>query len=798
MKITARVWLFVGIVSCSNPAPLDVDPFQLISTLDSIPGKPEFLNSPYVTAGDRLYIIGNQDGTFPDIGWHIDGEMGGIWDHPIKLMDGFSASLKIEANDAFCLDKADQFTNYPMANSLNFQWKEQNIDIKRFQFVPDNIEGVVIDFVFRNNNSSEKKFVFSFSGLTDLRPTWLAERINVTDAIDEIHYDENLSMVVAKDKSNPWYTAFGSTVKADFFSGESMPCIPSKRKGLGVNGTLSYTVTLQPNEAKIIPIYIAGSGQSEDALLHTFTALKSSSANKLKEKIARYGKIRDASSLIIPDKDLNQMYTWLKYNVDWLKRDVPGQGIGLSAGLPDYPWWFGADATYALQGVLATGDDELVKNTILLLHNISEEKNGNGSIIHEVSTNGEVYNPGNVNETPQFISLLLQYYQWTGDKELIKQLYPDVKRGIKWLLEEKDADKNGYPDGSGMMEIPGLDTEMIDVAVYTQQGLASAAELAKLLDDSTSAKQYAKLADALKVKINADWWQEREHSFGDFRGTVTEAQPILEAALVRSDTLKKPWAVNELKETQKQFKKYSANQRVAHVIYHNWVVNTPLETGIADQVKGKAALEKAKTYENAFGVFVTGIDRTQEPDSVVLKSRKKTFSYAGAVMTLPTGVLAVGAANYGTPEDVLVYLEKLKRSFSYALPGSIYEVSPDFGMVTQAWNIYGVAVPIVEHFFGIHPRAFDKVVYISPNLPKAWTDVSIHNVKVGDNSISLAISQKADHREYHIQQTHGDWKIEVEVGGAKDLKLNGANLGLKNLKNGRLIATGKDITIAVY
>ncbi len=100
------------------------------------------------------------------------------------------------------------------------------------------------------------------------------------------------------------------------------------------------------------------------------------------------------------------MFEWLKYNTDWLIRNVPEQGRGLSAGLPDYPWWFGADASYALQGVLATGDHELAKSTILLLHKISQRENGNGRIIHEVSTNGSVYNPGNVNETAQFISLL--------------------------------------------------------------------------------------------------------------------------------------------------------------------------------------------------------------------------------------------------------------------------------------------------------------------------------------------------------------------------------------------------------
>ena len=59
----------------------------------------------FVTAGDRVYIVGFQDGSFPALGWHITGEMGGIWDHPVKLMDGFSASLTIQQQQRFRLPR---------------------------------------------------------------------------------------------------------------------------------------------------------------------------------------------------------------------------------------------------------------------------------------------------------------------------------------------------------------------------------------------------------------------------------------------------------------------------------------------------------------------------------------------------------------------------------------------------------------------------------------------------------------------------------------------------------------------
>ena len=59
----------------------------------------------YVAAGDRAYVIGSEDGRFPPMGWHIRGEMGGVWAHPIKLLDGYWFSV-----DNTWLPAASRFT----------------------------------------------------------------------------------------------------------------------------------------------------------------------------------------------------------------------------------------------------------------------------------------------------------------------------------------------------------------------------------------------------------------------------------------------------------------------------------------------------------------------------------------------------------------------------------------------------------------------------------------------------------------------------------------------------------------
>src|SRR6476646_8209822 len=71
-------------------------------------------HEPYVTAGDRTYLSGTQDGTFPDQGGHVPGEMGGLWMHPIKLIDGFAATLTdTESGRDSALTASREFVAYP-------------------------------------------------------------------------------------------------------------------------------------------------------------------------------------------------------------------------------------------------------------------------------------------------------------------------------------------------------------------------------------------------------------------------------------------------------------------------------------------------------------------------------------------------------------------------------------------------------------------------------------------------------------------------------------------------------------
>ena len=752
----------LGLFGCAGPetGPAESTADLLLGS-PSLEGRAEYLASPYVTAGDRAYMVGHQDGSFPELGWHIPGEMGGIWSHPIKLLDGFDLQLAI-GGKVVPPEGKRRFVNYPMANALHWEPEGQPLRVARWQFAPDGQPGVVVEYAFENTGSQPLQLEMAFTGHADLRPTWLGEETGMHDSRDRASYDPALGAWVVKDSANPWFVVFASGQAP--VSHEELPASPYA--GLGASARLSYALEVPAGGRKLLRMAIAGSSQSESEARAAARVLLDDAPLLLTEKRDRYAGLAQLSKLTVPDTALVTTFEWLKYNADWMVRTVPGLGTGISAGIPDYPWWFGADSEYALQGYMAVGQAQPAFETIRLLDSVSEAVNGNGRIIHEMSTNGKVFNPGNINETPQFASLIWQVYRWSGDRAFLERYFPTVRKGLEWLMRENDANGNGYPDGFGMMEIHGLDSEMIDVAAYTQAAYADAAAMARELGNTALAEEYARRASALKDRINREFWSEPFGSFADFLGTDVQALRLIEDAIVRADTLNKPWAVAELEETRRAIRQNPSKGVRPFVLHHNWVVNTPMEMGIADTARALKGLDTAREFTNPFGLFVTGIDRDASAgqDAGSFKG-SKVFSYTGAVMTLPTGVLAVAENNYGRPDQALDYLLRMCRSFSYALPGSMYEVSPDYGMISQAWNLYSFAIPVVEQFFGIDPMASEKRIRVAPQMPSGWNDASLESVPVASNAISVIFQRQPDGRIHlKVTQTEPDWTLEVPIG----------------------------------
>lgn len=79
-------------------------------------------------------------------------------------------------------------------------------------------------------------------------------------------------------------------------------------------------------------------------------------------------------------------------------------------------------------------------------------------------------------------------------------MYPYMQKGLNFLLKDMDTNKNMFPEGYGIMEVRGLNAELIDVSVYTQQALEVMSQIALIMGEEAFASECASQATRLERK----------------------------------------------------------------------------------------------------------------------------------------------------------------------------------------------------------------------------------------------------------------------------------------------------------
>lgn len=794
LKCIVIFCFLLGITSCKvNKEAFTPDDYTK-QILNGLSNSEKLSSKPCYTPGNRTYIIGTQDGNFPDMGGHVAGEMGGIWLHPIKLLDGFWLKLNDDNNNSVWLDKAESYTTYPYASKFTYSPVLDGIKVERLQFCPEGKEGIVVLYTIKNNSSQKKNIELTFTAKTDISPVWYSKENGIIDADDQIKWNNTKSLFTANDTKHTWFAVWSSTTNV--LQSEENAQTPIATKGLGKSGSISSKIVLKKNESKTIAYIVCGSNKNIDNAFISYNDIKKNYNNYLIEKQKLYDSVINRTRISIPDKKLEQVYNWTKINTQWLVMNLPGYGNFLGAGLIEYPWLFGGDNSYAQQGVVATGDFDLAKSTLTILKNVSEKVNKNGRIIHEMSSNGFVFNKGNTQETGHFIVAAWNIFQWTGDINYLKNLYPYIKKGINWLLIDKDSNHNMFPEGYGLVEISGLDAELIDCAVYTQQALYVTSQMAQLFNEPDLQKDYANKANKLKDKINTLFWDNDYGTYTDFYGTRDQAISGTEGSIRQitnmpfygdqaisgreGDNEKRKNIIAYYKNLIEQIKQYPEGTSKGWLINKNFVNIIPVEVGIAPQDKAIAALNKVRNEHcGEYGPYLSAVEKA-------------------SIMTISTGVQAVAECTYNRTDEALWYLNKIVNTFGLIIPGSITEVMPDYGTPAQAWTIYAIAVPLITHIYGVKPDAYNKKVTFAPHLPTSWDKISISNLKVGSNNIEFKINTKNNKgTSYTIVSKEDGWNLSLNLKGitGKKYEINGKIL---TASSDELSFKGKNNQIIIY
>ncbi len=708
--------------------------------------KTTMLSDPYVVAGDRAYLIGAQDGSFPDVGHHVPGEMWGLWPHPHKLLDGYWCAMRpadpSPLGDRVWLGSAQECTVEPLAVRQRYDLPDLGLRVERCQWVPEGQQALVVEWTLEDRGGGPPRMELTVAARADLRPGWLQE---APDGADVATFDDGAGAWVMHDPVGGWALAWGAAyAPVGHAAGEA--AAPVVTAGRGCGAALTYLLEVPRGGRTTLSLAFFGAAEGPAEALRGLAALLAARPEHYAAKARLYASVLERSRLDLPDPTLMRAWDWVKCNYRWLERDVPGVGRGLGAGLPEYPWWFGCDAAYALRGLLPLGGFETAAVTLRLLAAASERHNGaSGRIIHELAGSGIVYNPGNTQETPQFTTAVWETYLWTGDEALLRDLYPLCCRGVlEWTLGTMDSDGDLLPEGYGITEVAGLDAELLDSAVWAAAAVQALGEMAARVGDSATAARCAELAPRLRATVVARFWLPDQGIFADVVATPRRLLARLAAVEGQYREQQVPRLRDHLRLVAERARALPPDEEVPWYLGH-WIVLAPLELGLASREQAAQAfgLLESAAFSGPHGIYLSAMVR-------------------GASMSISTGALAAAEVAYGRLERALAYARQIASSLDLHMPGAISEMSPDGGCFVQAWSGYGVVHPVTAGVFGVAPDAARRRLVLRPRLPDGWPRAALRGLRVGTATFDIVVERAAAGASHaSVQASEPGWDMEI-------------------------------------
>jgi hypothetical protein len=723
----------------------------------------------FVTTGRRAYEVGAEDATYPATGWHIRGEMGGFWSAPIKLLDGLWFAV-----DGQWL-RASRFTSGQGYVRMDLT-APGGQRVQRVDVVPDGARATLVGLTFTGERPRVALSVDAHSELLSAYPwgwtTPSQETVNLPDTgrFDgrNLVFREAGAPPVPGGRPHDYAVVVGSALSPDGHllgpghRGPQEPAVvcpatgpvPARCDdgpyGRGTGGRLTYTLDV-PAGGRTVWFAVAGSDRGLDTAYGELDRVLRAPGAALARKLTDRRSVSARTRVQLPgDPLLAASVEWSKQNLAdsvqeaWdLRLFASHEGrqypppVGTlpvarwtGAGWPDYPWIFATDAEYTAFASVAAGQFEPIKDNLRALRDISEIVNDrSGKVVHEVTPDGQVYfganeDPGNTDETAKFPSTVALIWRWTGDNAFRDEMYDFAVHNMRYVTA-LDADADGWPEGLGNVERPGMGAEKLDVAVYTIRGLRDLAELATSRRDRATARWADEQAAWREQRFEQTWW------YGD-------------DARAYADSLADPGNVK--------------------VFQRHWIGLTPMEAELPDgplaardHAHGTLAQHEGDCYTGEFGLYHTGTGPTSAEggnrgpscDTAIsgVQSERATFSLNTAVMAVAEGSYGrLGPQRRYTTGNARIQLDPTV----WEMPGAMPEIapSPDFianieqdflsrSSVLQAWGAYGILWPVVHQQLGVDPDLGAGRLAVVPQIPPGGSRVAGYDIRLGRGAVDV-------------------------------------------------------------
>jgi glycogen debranching enzyme len=514
----------------------------------------------------------------------------------------------------------------------------------------------------------------------------------------------------------------------------------------------SYRIELAPHEAK--PIFLAVACNEPDlqkpvpflrGLLAAHRELRASA--------------RNMTTVETSNELFNEVLCRSAADLCMLMTDTP-QGRYPYAGIPWYSTTFGRDGLITAMQMLWC-DPSLARGVLRRLAAFQSKVSDPlsdaepGKILHEMRAGemaamGEVpfgLYYGSVDSTPLFVLLAGRYFERTGDKATLVELWPAIEAALRWIDVTGDADHDGFVEyfrqtekglanqgwkdsHDAIFHADGRSAEgpiaLAEVQGYVFAAKQAAARCARHLGHNALANKLEADAQRLAERFEASFWC-----------------PELQSYALALDGAKEPCRVRTSNAGQVLF------------------------TGIARADHAKLVADELLRPRFFSGWGIRTVARGE--------ARYNPMSYHnGSVWPHDNSLIALGFARYGFKRAVGQVMQGLFEAATYMDLRRLPELfcgfhrerrrGPTLYPVACAPQAWASATPfsLIEAALGLEFRPQTNEIHLrNPRLPPFLDDVILRNLKVGGSSIDLKVRRHGE--EVSLEVLRADGKIQASV-----------------------------------
>ena len=407
-----------------------------------------------------------------------------------------------------------------------------------------------------------------------------------------------------------------------------------------------------------------------------------------------------------PHPEAREAMNWAAHRMESFWARTPGLGEAYLAGFmttrpgwnatrPGYAWYFGRDSVYTALAALYLGQFERVAENLRFLARFQQF---DGKIFHECTTSGIVHYDA-ADATPLFLWLLAKYVHWSGDRDLLRDLWPAAKKAMSFLFST-DRDGDGFIEnthvGHGWIEggrYYGAHVTFYLAGLWVAT-LRDMAELAAEMGEAAVSRDWYRRAMQLVGQLNLEFWMDDEQHFALGKRE--------DGSLMRFITL---------------------------------MPSVPVWLDVCEKDKARQVVHRLlrRDITTDWGArMVSEFDPGYRP----------TGYHDGSVWPLFTGWLCLAAFRADMARPALQVLQQQWQIFRHLSPGNMPEVlhGDAFKMAGvcphQAWSEAMCLAPAFEGVWGLEAKRGQRLIF-RPKLPGHWPQAGLKRLRIGQSHLDI-------------------------------------------------------------